>query len=184
MKFLLIALFAVIFVSGCIEDLAADTVAKTNDVESGTLDIGTTENSITDNENIVSKDAPEDSFTQLTKLAKNYYRYDPDAYQKAKDDSKAIFLDFHANWCPICRSEHPEIVAAFNELENDDIIGFQVHYNDDETEDFDTEIIREFNVVYQHTKLFFDRYGNRTVKTLSQLDRVMIKKNLEEARLA
>jgi thiol-disulfide isomerase/thioredoxin len=121
----------------------------------------------------------------LTKFANNYYRYDPDAYQKALDDGKVIFLDFHADWCPICVAEKPSILAAFNELNADDVIGFQVHYNDGQTKSFDTDLIKQFQVAYQHTKIIIGKDGEiSTPKTLEQFNKERVLSEINKARNA
>lgn len=74
-------------------------------------------------------------------------------YDKAAMSEKLIVLYFYANWCPICREEFPKMQAAFNELTSDTIIGFRVNYNDNETDDAERDLAREFGVAYQHTKV-------------------------------
>ncbi len=115
-------------------------------------------------------------------LANNYYRYDPAAFDEARDAGKVIFLDFHANWCPTCKAEKPEIVAAFNELNYDDIVGFEVHYNDDETQSFDTDITRQYQVAYQHTKVILDSNGDVVTKDLQAYKKQDVIDKIEAAR--
>ncbi|HLD97198.1 MAG TPA: thioredoxin domain-containing protein, partial [Candidatus Nanoarchaeia archaeon] len=59
-------------------------------------------------------------------LAKNFHEFDQATYDAALKEGKIIFLDFYASWCPICKEEEPEIKAAFNELNTDNVIGFRV----------------------------------------------------------
>ncbi len=86
-------------------------------------------------------------------LAKNFYEFDKESYDAALKDGKFVFLDFYANWCPICKSEGPNIKAAFNALEDGNVIGFQVNFNDDHTDANEKALAKKFNVPYQHTKL-------------------------------
>lgn len=74
-------------------------------------------------------------------------------YDQALAEGKIIFLDFYANWCPICRAEAPEIQAGFNELTTDRVVGFRVNYKDDETDDDERALAEQFNIPYQHTKV-------------------------------
>lgn len=74
-------------------------------------------------------------------------------YQKALDKGKVIFLDFYANWCPVCRAEAPEIQAGFDILDNDQIIGFRVNFKDSETDEDEKALAKEFEIPYQHTKV-------------------------------
>ena len=74
-------------------------------------------------------------------------------YQKALKEGKVIFLDFYANWCPVCRAEAPEIHAGFDMLDNDQIVGFRVNFNDSETDEDEKALAKEFEIPYQHTKV-------------------------------
>ena len=40
-------------------------------------------------------------------------------YDKALSSGKIIFLDFYANWCPICRGEAPELKTGFDTITTD-----------------------------------------------------------------
>lgn len=75
-------------------------------------------------------------------------------YDAAIKTGKLIVLYFYANWCPICKAEFPIMQEAFNELNTDNVIGFRVNYNDDETDNDEKNLAREFGVAYQHTKVF------------------------------
>jgi thiol-disulfide isomerase/thioredoxin len=75
-------------------------------------------------------------------------------YEKALQSNKTILLYFFANWCPICRAELPHLYAAFNELNTDKVIGFRVNYNDPETDTDELALAQQFQVPYQHSKVF------------------------------
>lgn len=85
-------------------------------------------------------------------------------FEAAKASDKLIVLYFYANWCPICREEFPLMQAAFNQLQNSNVVGFRVNYNDDETDDFEKNLAREHGVAYQHTKVFV-RGGQQVLKS-------------------
>ena len=84
-------------------------------------------------------------------------------YEKAKQSDKLIVLYFYANWCPICKTEFPEMQAAFNTLTTDKVIGFRVNYKDSDTDKDEEALAREFGVGYQHTKVFL-KNGQRILK--------------------
>ena len=75
-------------------------------------------------------------------------------YDTAVKSDKLIVLYFYANWCPICRAEVPQLYAAFNELKTDNVIGFRVNYNDDQTDNNERALAQQFQIPYQHTKVF------------------------------
>lgn len=85
-------------------------------------------------------------------------------YDKALASGKIVFLYFYANWCPICRAEFPGMQEAFNELSTDKVIGFRVNYNDDETDEDEKNLARQFGVAYQHTKVGL-KNGERVLKS-------------------
>ncbi len=82
-----------------------------------------------------------------------YIEFNLEDYKKAKSEGKIIFLDFYANWCPICRAEFLEILSGFNELSSDDVVGFRVNFNDSETDEAEKALAKEFKIPYQHTKV-------------------------------
>lgn len=90
--------------------------------------------------------------------------FNPADYQAALATDKLVVLYFYANWCPICREEVPELLAAFNELTTDRVIGFRVNYNDTDTDDAERALAREHGVGYQHTKVFV-RQRQRVLKS-------------------
>ena len=122
--------------------------------------------------------------TGLTKLANNYYRYEPAAYQRALDEKRVVFLNFRANWCPICNLERPGILAGMNAINYPDVVGFEAHYNDGETTQADNDLIRRHQVAYQHTKIIVDKNGNVALKTLEGFDRARTAAEIEKARAA
>ena len=105
-------------------------------------------------------------------------------YDAALKSGKIIVLYFYANWCQICKNETANaLYPAFNELATDKVIGFRVNYNDNQTDNDEKNLAREFGVAYQHTKVFVknaqrvlkspegwdkNRYLNEISKALTQ----------------
>ncbi len=92
-----------------------------------------------------------------------YLAFNQEDYNKARADNKIIFLDFYANWCPICKKEQPETFAAFNDLSSNNIIGFRVNYKDSETDENEVALAKEFGISYQHTKVII-KDGKQVLK--------------------
>ena len=82
-----------------------------------------------------------------------YKVFNQGEYEQALSQNKIIILNFYANWCPICKIEQPEIFAAFNELNNSNVIGFRVNFRDSDTDKSEEDLAREFGITYQHTKI-------------------------------
>jgi thiol-disulfide isomerase/thioredoxin len=88
-----------------------------------------------------------------------------ESYDAVGASGKLIVLSFYANWCPICKEETANaLYPAFNALAGEGVIGFRVNYNDDETDDDERSLAREFGVAYQHTKVFV-KDGARVLKS-------------------
>ncbi len=73
-------------------------------------------------------------------------------YDEAIKSGKVVFLDFFANWCPICRAEEPDLKAGFDSLTTDKVIGFRVNWQDSDTDEDEKKLAQEFGVLGQHTK--------------------------------
>lgn len=85
-------------------------------------------------------------------------------YQTALASNRLIVLYYYANWCPNCIAEFPKMQAAFNGLSGDDVVGFRVSFNDNETTDAEEDLARQHGVAYQHTKVFV-KNGSRILKS-------------------
>lgn len=96
-----------------------------------------------------------------------YIDFKKSDYDKALSTDKIIFLDFYANWCPICRAEAPEIKAGFESLKTDKIIGFRVNFNDSDTDTDEKMLAQKFSVPYQHTKIIL-RQGKEIYRSSDQ----------------
>lgn len=85
-------------------------------------------------------------------------------YDAAIKTDTLIVLYFYANWCPICKAEFPVMQNVFNGLNTDKVIGFRVNYNDDQTDNDEKNLAKQFGVAYQHTKVFV-KNGERILKS-------------------
>src|SRR3989344_383972 len=96
-----------------------------------------------------------------------YIEFNQMDYENSISENKIILLYFYASWCPICMAEQQETFAAFNELENDKVIGFRVNYKDSATDKDEENIAEEFGIPYQHTKVIVHN-GKQVLKSLEQ----------------
>lgn len=78
-------------------------------------------------------------------------------YEEALASDKIVFLNFYANWCPICRGEETVFKAGFDFLKSDRVIGFRVNFNDSETDQAEKELAQKFGVGYQHHKIIIKK---------------------------
>ena len=99
-----------------------------------------------------------------------YLDFSKSDYDKALQEKKKILLYFYANWCPICKKEQADTFAAFNEINNPDLIGFRVNYRDGDDDESEKALAKEFGVGYQHTKVIL-KDGERILKAPDSWDK-------------
>ena len=99
-----------------------------------------------------------------------YLEFNKADYDKALKENKKILLYFYASWCPLCKKEQPETMAAFNELNDPNLVGFRVHYNDGEDNNDAKALAQQFQVPYQHTKVII-KDGKQVLKAPDSWDK-------------
>lgn len=92
------------------------------------------------------------------------YEFNQKDYETAAASGKLVVLYYFANWCPICTKEFADAKSVFSELENANVVGFRVNFNDSDTEDGEKELAQKHGVAYQHTKVFV-KNGERILKS-------------------
>ncbi|HLD80524.1 MAG TPA: redoxin domain-containing protein [archaeon] len=90
-------------------------------------------------------------------------------YDAALAGDQVILLYFYANWCPICRDEVPRLYDAFNQLNSSGVVAFRVNYNDNETDDAEKALAKQFGITYQHTKVILENDA-QALKSLESWD--------------
>ena len=108
-----------------------------------------------------------------------FLEFNREDYEKALESDKIIFLDFYANWCPICRAEEPEISDGFDSLTTDKLVGFRVNFNDSDTDSDEKQLAKDFNVPYQHTKIFL-KNGKEISRSVDQWDKDQFVKEINK----
>ncbi len=107
-------------------------------------------------------------------LSKNYYEYNEEEYKKAISGGKTVFLEFYAPWCPICRSQEPQLKAGLAEIDSENFIAFRVNY------DKETSLKKQFQVPYQHTHVIVkgDKVLHKSTGSLNKEETINIVKGV------
>jgi thiol-disulfide isomerase/thioredoxin len=94
------------------------------------------------------------------------------AYNQAKVEGKTIFLEFYANWCPICQAQAPALEAAIPQIASDKLVAFRVNYKDSETDADEAALAQQLNITYQHTHIIVEngQIKWRSNESLSEQD--------------
>ncbi len=93
-----------------------------------------------------------------------YYNWDKAMFDKAVAEGKTIYLEFSANWCGTCQKQEPHLKAAFAELDDPNVVGFKIHYKDDQTTDEHNQLAQQYQIAYQHTKVIL-KDGKQVLKS-------------------
>lgn len=162
--FSIITLTSVIFLgAGCQQQQAITTSPVTSTVTN------TASNTSVANTNESARTTQAFQGNVIAGTTAQYIEFNTADYELAKSQGNIILLDFYANWCPICRAEEPEIKAGFDALTAENVVGFRVNYNDDETDDAEEALAEEYGITYQHTKVII-KNGAVLLKTQEQWD--------------
>ena len=128
------------------------------------------EDGAVENEVVVGDSMMESKGNVLAGKKSPYIEFNQVDYQKALGEGKIILLYFYASWCPICKAEQQETFAAFNELGNENVVGFRVNYRDSDTDADEEELAKQFGITYQHTKVIL-KDGNQVLKAPDSWDK-------------
>ncbi|HMD53454.1 MAG TPA: thioredoxin family protein, partial [Phycisphaerae bacterium] len=71
------------------------------------------------------------NFIAASALAGEIKPYNEAAFAEAKAAGKTVLLDFHADWCPVCRKQGPLLGSLVQEDKLKDIAAFKVNYDDE-----------------------------------------------------
>ena len=173
-----VMIISVIFLSGCLQSSSSDDdvmMAKDDAmVKDDTMmtdddhmvdDMVDEANEMMESDSMMTEDdmMMDYSGSVLAGSSSPYLEYNKEDFDKAIAENKIIVLYFYANWCPTCKAEESETYAAFDELDNSNVVGFRVNYKDSETDSDEAELAKKYGITYQHTKIIL-KDGERVLK--------------------
>lgn len=88
-------------------------------------------------------------FTALNATAAEPVPFEPQAFTKAKSEGKTILVDFHADWCPVCKKQSTVLPTILKTDMYRDVVAF--------TADFDSskKLKKQLKVNHQSTLVLF-----------------------------
>ena len=106
-------------------------------------------------------------------LAGEIQPYKAAAFEEAKAAGKTVLLDFHADWCPVCRKQGPVIESLVQEGKFKVIVAFQVNYDDE------TALKKQLKVTSQSTLIVF-KGGKEVSRATGVVDKTDIRALIEK----
>lgn len=158
------------------EMMEKESVMETVDIDQAMNEIAKDE-SMMDSETLVVQEPAMDEAISMVSEPKviagtvtKYYELDIAAMDKSMEEGKIVVLQFFANWCPKCKAQERELAAAYNELQRDDVVGFRVHYKDDQTTKEHEDLARKYGVASQGTTVIL-KDGKMVFKSPAHLNK-------------
>lgn len=177
-KFLIAGVALLLFTLGCVSPTNSNTAPDSMMNEKGVIETTPTMEKTGEtmaeknNGEAMDKDAGEtmnsDSPDAMMKNALTYEPFTLSAYNEARSQGKTIFLEFYANWCPICKAQDPALREGLSQLSGEKWVAFQVNYKDSDTDADEEALAREFNITYQHTHIVTDASGTIKLRSNEQ----------------
>jgi len=183
-ELLIFAIISVVFLSGCVSQTSniGDSMEKKGEVMKKEGEVmEKVDEAMEKGETMLEKETPY-AGKVIAGTTTKYIRYNKADHDKALDEGKVIYFYFYANWCPICAKERPNILAAFNEMNYPNVVGFEVHFNDNEVTPDDENIARQFGISYQHSTIIHvvgvDKTGKEAFRSLQPISKETIKEKI------
>lgn len=120
------------------------------------------------NDTMENDDSMMDDGKTMMKKGVTYTPFTQEAYDQAKAGGKTIFLEFYANWCPVCQAQEPALIEGFSSVGSNGIVAFRVNYKDGETDASEQALAQKFNITYQHTHVVTNASEETLLKSQEQ----------------
>lgn len=180
-KYLAISFLAItLLLSGCTQVQVNDAMQKDSGEMNGPSKDVIQNDSMEKSDSMQKPDSMEKDSGEIANSS--YKPFTKAEYNAARGSGKIIFLEFYANWCPYCARQKPINESVFSaSTAPQNVAGFQVNYNDSETEASEQELAREFNITYQHTRVILKQDGSIFKKSIGEESKDQIIANLSLA---
>ncbi len=109
-----------------------------------------------------------------------FLAFNQEDYEAAVKANKTIYLYYYATWCPICIKGVKEKIAAFDEIEDNQFVGFRVNWKDDDTDEYEDKLAKDFAVTFQSSSVIV-KGGEVKYKTTASIKKDKVIEVLKKA---
>jgi thiol-disulfide isomerase/thioredoxin len=88
-------------------------------------------------------------FTAGNSVAGEPKPFNREGFAKAREEGKTVLVDFHADWCPVCKKQAAVLPQVLNESKFENVVVFKADY------DKETELKKQLKVTGQSTLIVF-----------------------------
>ncbi len=84
-----------------------------------------------------------------TAVAQEPKPFDREVFEKAKADGKTVLVDFHADWCPVCKKQAEVIPQVLSQDKFQQVVVLKADY------DLEKELKQQLKITHQSTLVLF-----------------------------
>lgn len=161
-----IGLMALLLLVGCVNSTSNSSISESTDTMDDHMD-DMNDDYMTD-DSMHDDNMMMDDHGEMMEGNVEYVPFTQSAYDAAKNENKVIFLEFYANWCPICKEQAPSLTEGLESIHSDKLVAFRVNYNDSETDASEIALAQQLNVTYQHTHILLGSDGKELLRSNEQ----------------
>lgn len=156
-KIIALLALSLLVISGCVTNTNTNTIPPAS-AQKETMTDESTHNETTEaaEQEAAMHDTPTEMDEQAMGEGLHYQPFTQAAYDTARSEGKTIFLEFYANWCPICKAQAPALESGLSKIVSENMVAFRVNYKDSETDADETAMAKKYNITYQHTHIVAD----------------------------
>lgn len=108
------------------------------------------------------------------KLADNYFVFTQSSFDSARTYKQPIFLFFYSDKSTDSVDQEKVVVATFNGVTKNSIVGFRVDIGDDKVSPAESTLAKKYNVGEPLTILVFDKDGKQSDKFTKRVDQAAL----------
>lgn len=149
------SLFATFVFAGCsnqttVDDLEIPKAQNTQESEQTTQN---QENKDSMDDNMNKDNMEKEEMPNKEMMKGEVMDFTNEEYQTLKASDKTIVLNFHATWCPGCKTEVNLIENEVKSILPENVVILNVNYKDSDADEFEEALVEEFGISHQGDKV-------------------------------